>query len=84
MDRILIQGGAPLTGEKLKAGLEMLQGFDADGLMPPLTLTAEDHQGGGMGRISEWDGQKWAPLTDWYNAEQDLVWKLVKEEAAKK
>ena len=62
----------------------MLKGYDADGLMPPLTLTAEDHQGGGRGRISEWDGEKWKPLSDWYNAEQDLVWKLVKEEAAKK
>src|SRR5690606_39603155 len=80
--RALAKSGAPLTGEKLKAGLEMLQGFDADGLMPPLTLTAEDHQGGGMGRIPEWDGQKWAPLTDWYNAEQDLDGKLVKDEAA--
>jgi len=80
----LAKSGAPLTGEKLKAGLEMLKGYDADGLMPPLTLTAEDHQGGGRGRISEWDGEKWKPLSDWYNAEQDLVWKLVKEEAAKK
>lgn len=79
----LAKSGAPLTGEKLKAGLEMIKDFDADGLMPPLTLTAKDHQGGGRGRISEWDGQKWAPLSDWANAEQDLVWKLIQEEAGK-
>lgn len=78
------KSGGPLTGEKLKAGLEMIKNFDADGLMPPLTLTAKDHQGGGKGRISEWDGQKWAPLSDWSNAEQDLVWKLIQEEAGKK
>ena len=81
--RVLSKSGAPLTGEKLKAGLEMLKDFDADGLMPPLTLTGQDHQGGGRGRISEWDGKKWAPLNDWSNAEQDLVWKLIKEEAGK-
>ena len=80
----LAKSGGPLTGEKLKAGLEMIKDFDADGLMPPITLTAKDHQGGGMGRISEWDGEKWAPLSDWSNASQELVWKLIQEEAAKK
>ncbi|MFA7504094.1 MAG: ABC transporter substrate-binding protein [Burkholderiaceae bacterium] len=77
------KSGAPLTGEKLKAGLEMIKDFDADGLMPPLTITAEDHQGGGWGRISEWNGKQWAPLSDWSTAEQDLVWKLIREEAGK-
>lgn len=78
------QLGGPLTGEKLKQGLEMLKDFDAEGLMPPLTITAKDHQGGGWGRVSEWDGKQWAPKTDWAHAYQDVVWDLIKADEAKK
>lgn len=73
--------GEPLTAEKLKKGLEEVKGFNAEGLIPPMTLTAEDHQGGGSGRISQWDGTKWVPKTDWYAAYQDVVWDLVKKSA---
>jgi branched-chain amino acid transport system substrate-binding protein len=75
--------GAPLTGEKLKQGYEMLKDYDAEGLMPKLTFTTQDHQGGGWGRISEWDGKQWAPKGDWFNAYQDVVWDLIKEDQAK-
>ena len=73
--------GAPLTPDKLKKGLEQVKDFNAQGLIPPITLTAKDHQGGGRGRISQWDGTKWAPKTDWYNAYQDVVMELVKKNA---
>jgi len=71
----------PLTGAQLKAGLESIKDFDAQGLIPPVTITAKDHQGGGRGRISQWDGSKWVPKTDWYAASQDLVWELVRKNA---
>jgi branched-chain amino acid transport system substrate-binding protein len=73
--------GEPLTPEKLKKGLEEVKDFNAQGLIPPITLTSEDHQGGGRGRISQWDGAKWVPKTDWYAAYQDIVWDLVKKNA---
>jgi branched-chain amino acid transport system substrate-binding protein len=73
--------GAPLTPDKLKKGLEEVKDFSAQGLMPPITLTAADHQGGGKGRISQWDGAKWTPKTDWYAAYQDIVMDLVKKNA---
>ncbi len=75
--------GAPLTGEKLKQGFEMLKDFTAEGLMPPLTITDKDHQGGGWGRVSEWDGKQWAPKSDWSHAFQDVVWQLIREDEAK-
>ena len=75
--------GAPLTGEKLKQGFEMLKDFNAEGLMPPLTITTKDHQGGGEGIISEWDGKQWTPKSDWASAYQDVVWDLIKEDEAK-
>ncbi|GAA4004653.1 MAG TPA: ABC transporter substrate-binding protein [Ottowia sp.] len=75
--------GEPLTGEKLKKGFELLKDFDAEGLMPKLTITAKDHQGGGWGRVSEWDGKQWAPKSDWQHAYQDVVWDLIREDEAK-
>jgi branched-chain amino acid transport system substrate-binding protein len=77
----LEQYGEPLTPEKLKKGLDEVKDFNAQGLIPPITLTAEDHQGGGRGRISQWDGAKWVPKTDWYAAYQDVVWDLVRKSA---
>jgi branched-chain amino acid transport system substrate-binding protein len=37
----------PLTPAKIKAGLESLRGFDANGFIAPVTVTAKDHGGGG-------------------------------------
>jgi branched-chain amino acid transport system substrate-binding protein len=71
--------GAPLTPQKLKKGLESIKDFTADGLLPPVTVTAEDHQGGGRGRIAAWDGSKWVPKGDWKAAYQDIVWELIKK-----
>ncbi len=79
----LKKSGPPLTGEKLKDGFEMLKDFDAEGLMPRLTITPQDHQGGGWGRVSEWDGKQWAPKSDWSRAFQDVVWDLIREDVAK-
>lgn len=76
-------GSGPLTGERFKAGFEMLKNYNAEGMMPPITITAQDHQGGGMGIISEWDGKQWAPKSDWAAAYQDVVWELIKEDQAK-
>lgn len=74
--------GEPLTAEKLKKGMEEIKGFTAEGLIPPITVSAQDHQGGGYGRISQWDGAHWTPKTDWYAAYQDVVMDLVKRTTA--
>ena len=81
--RIALQTfGPPLTSEKLKKGLESLKDFDARGMMPAITLTPSDHQGGGQTRISMWDGEKWIPQSNWMAAYDDLVWRIVKQHAA--
>lgn len=76
------QGGWPLTPEKMKAGLESIKDFDANGFMAPMTVTAKDHGGGGKTRIEMWDGAKWVAETDWIAGFTDEVWKVVKEQSA--
>jgi branched-chain amino acid transport system substrate-binding protein len=77
------QGGSgPLTPAKIKAGLESLKGFDSNGLIAPVTVTAKDHGGGGKTRIDMWDGAKWVPMSDWIAAYTDEVDKVVKEQSA--
>ncbi|MGB9027736.1 MAG: ABC transporter substrate-binding protein [Rhodomicrobium sp.] len=74
--------GAPLTPAKLKKGLESIKNFTADGLLPRVTITPTDHQGGGQGRIATWDGKGWRTDTGWFAAYQDVVWDLVKKSSA--
>ena len=72
----------PVSGEWLNAGLVSITNFDAEGLIPPTTVTREDHQGGGRARIARWDGAKFVPVTDWFTAYQDVVWEVIRESAA--
>lgn len=74
--------GGPLTSEALNKGLRSIKGFNAEGLSPPITVTETDHQGGGMGRIAQWDGKRWVAKSDWLAADQDLVWNLIKQSSA--
>ena len=74
--------GWPLTPAKIKAGLESLRNYDANGLIAPVTVTAKDHGGGGKTRIDMWDGSKWVPQSDWISAYGDVVDQVVKEQSA--
>ncbi len=76
------QSGWPLIPAQIKAGLESLREFDANGLIAPVTVTASDHGGGGKTRIDMWDGSKWVPQTDWFSAYDDVVRQVVKEQSA--
>ena len=75
--------GLPITPDSYRAGLESLRGFDANGLMAPITVTAQDHGGGGATRIEMWDGTAWVPQTDWLSEYSDQVWAVVKESSSK-
>jgi len=71
----------PITGAWLNAGLTSITNFTAEGLLPAMTITKEDHQGGGKGRIARWDGTKFVPQTDWFAAGQDVVWEEIYKSA---
>lgn len=78
----LAEHGAPVTGATLRDGFRMIENFDAEGMMPPVTFSSEDHQGGGFGRVSRWNGSAWEPITDWFAAHQDIVWEEIEKDAA--
>lgn len=69
----------PISGPWLNEGLRSITKFTAEGLIPPMTVTKEDHQGGGAGRIARWDGTKFVPQTDWFSANQDVVWEEIRK-----
>ncbi|OZB14739.1 MAG: branched-chain amino acid ABC transporter substrate-binding protein [Rhodobacterales bacterium 34-62-10] len=82
--RLAIQeNGSPLTAESMKSGYEAIEDFDANGLMAPVTVTPQDHGGGGKTRIEQWDGANWVALTDWSADYTDVVWEVIKESSGK-
>ena len=83
-------GHQPLTGAQVQWGLEhltltaaSLKALGAEGLLPPITLSCRDHEGGGGVKFQQWDGTQWTVLTDWIASDQALVRPLVEASAAK-
>lgn len=81
--RIAMETSGEFTSASMKAALESLKDFDANGLMAPVTVTAEDHGGGGKTRIEMWNGTTWEPQSDWISAYDDVIWEVVKTYSAK-
>lgn len=73
-----------ITGVDVKAGFERIKGFTLGGMVPPLEISAADHEGGGWVQIFQVKGGKFVKATDWFKAHQDVVGKHVKEAGAKK
>src|SRR5262249_2363976 len=75
--------GGKITGEDVKKGFEQINNFTLGGLVPPLKVTAQDHEGGGLVQIWQVKGGKFVKVTDWYAAYQDVVAKHIKEAGKK-
>ncbi len=76
--------GVPITPDKFRAALEQINNFEEKGLMPPITTSPDDHEGGGAARIAQWDGKKYVPQTDWYVSKfRPTVLKVFEESAAR-
>jgi branched-chain amino acid transport system substrate-binding protein len=73
-----------ITGEDAKKGFEKISGFTLGGLVPPLKITPNDHEGGGLVQIWQVHDGKFVKVTDWFAAYQDVVAKHIKESGAKK
>jgi len=82
-------GVHPINGEEAQWGLEHLElsekrlaELGATGLEQPLKLSAKDHEGGGAGKVLQWDGEKWNVVSDgWVKSDRDLLLPLIYERA---
>ncbi len=83
-------GKKPLTGEQVRWGLENLNlsaarikelGFE--GVLQPLKVSCNDHEGTRQARIQTWDGKNWKITSDWYTADDNVILPMVKEAATK-
>ncbi len=63
--------GWPLDGEKVKQGMESIRGEPA-GIIR-LQTSPRDHEGGGYVRLLRVQGDRFVPVTDWFNAYRDVV-----------
>ena len=66
-------GGKQPTGEDIKKGFDQIHDFGLGGLVPPLQITAADHEGGGWVQVFQVKGGKLVKETDWFRAYPEIV-----------
>jgi branched-chain amino acid transport system substrate-binding protein len=71
--------GAP-TSEQVRWGMENLNLTDKrleelgmKGLLRPLKVTCDNHEGNGLALVQQWDGKKWSIVSDWIEPMRDIV-----------
>ena len=67
-----------ITAVDVKAGLEKIKGFTLGGLVPPMEITATDHEGGGWVQIFQAKGGKFVKATEWFKAYPEVLAKHIK------
>lgn len=83
-------GNKPLTGEQIRWGLENLELTEArikelgfEGMLKPIKITCNDHEGARTAQVQQWDGKNWKVISDWYTARPEAIEPLVKEVSEK-
>jgi branched-chain amino acid transport system substrate-binding protein len=83
--------GQVMDGEQVRWGFENINLTDArlrelglSGMMPPMRLTCEDHEGAGVIKVGQWDGSRWVTVTpDWVSSDRPFIRAMVEESAAR-
>jgi branched-chain amino acid transport system substrate-binding protein len=72
--------GKVMTGDQVRWGLEnmnldqkTLDAMGFAGVMRPVQTSCLDHMGASWVRVQTWDGSKWVPGNDWYQADDKLL-----------
>ena len=71
-------GDGNITGADVKAGFEKIRDFTLGGILPPMAITEDDHEGGGWVRIFKVEGEGFTPMTEWMHGYRELVVEMVK------
>ena len=70
---IKAKGGAKPTSEDVKNGMEAIKGFTLGGMVPPMEVTREDHEGGGWVQVWTVKDGKLVKNGDWFQAYRDVI-----------
>lgn len=70
---IKAKGGAKPTSEDVRNGMESIKGFTLGGLVPPMEITREDHEGGGWVQVWTAKDGKLVKNGDWFQAYRDVI-----------
>jgi branched-chain amino acid transport system substrate-binding protein len=73
-------GNKPLNGEQVRWGMEnlniteqRLEQLGMKGLMRPLKVSCDNHEGNGLALVQQWDGKQWKILSDWIEPMRDVL-----------
>jgi branched-chain amino acid transport system substrate-binding protein len=72
---IKAKGGARPSTVDVKNGMEAIKGFTLGGMVPPMEVTPQDHEGGGWVQVWTVKGGKLEKSTDWFQAYRSLIQK---------
>src|SRR5438874_3132798 len=72
-------GSKKPTGEDVKKGFEQIRDFGLGGLVPPLKVSAEDHEGGGWVQVFQIKSGKFVKQTEWFRGYPEVVAATVKK-----
>ncbi len=81
-------GNKALTAEEVRWGMENLNLTDQrleqlgmKGLLRPLRVSCENHEGNGMAAVQQWDGKQWKIVSDWIEPMREVVRPKLEEAA---
>ncbi len=80
---IKAKGGAAPTSEEVKKGMESVKGFTLGGLVPPMTISPTDHEGGGWVQVWTVKGGKLVKVKDWFQGYRSVIEKQLAADASK-
>ena len=80
---IKAKNGAAPTSEEVKKGMEQIKGFTLGGLVPPMTISATDHEGGGWVQIWTVKGGKLVKTKDCFQGFRPVIEKQLQADASK-
>ncbi|KAF1061223.1 MULTISPECIES: ABC transporter substrate-binding protein [unclassified Variovorax] len=82
--------GKVMTGDQVRWGFENLaldqKKLDAlgfSGVMRPVSTSCQDHMGSTWARVHTWDGAQWGGMSDWYQADEQIIKPMAKAAADK-
>ncbi|MBU0724886.1 MAG: ABC transporter substrate-binding protein [Alphaproteobacteria bacterium] len=81
-------GNKPMTGEQMQWGFEnlnitqdVIDKLGLTGLMSPIKLSCNDHEGGGSVVIQQWDGKGWNYVSDFIKPRREMLTKMYEASA---